>query len=324
LIWVNDTDGRELLWWNKVIVGGRSWRIRQINIHKGGPEMTTLNYGNGNHTKAALTVDGDVIIFGNGQGDTLSLTGSDNTVTFGKGNSDAATLTDSHNTATFGEGNNDAVTLTGSFNTAMLGNGNNDTATVSGGVSNRVTLGDGNNDTVTVNDIGQQVLTLGDGNNDTVIVSDAFANVTLGKGHGDSVTVNNGGVTAFLSHPGDTISLTNSFLNLDGADEMVFLGTGNNFVALSDNSTGTQLNIGPTTGNDHFAPNFLVDLQTSVIDLKGGIGGFTSVTGPGGVLNALQDDGFSGGTLLSFGSGSSLDIVNFAPDQLTAANFKIG
>ena len=314
--------------------------------------MPTINYGNGNHTKVTLNADNDVILFGNGQGDALSLTGSRNTVTLGKGNNDATTLNGLFNSVTLGNGNNDEATVTNSaINSVVLGNGNNDKATVSGATygssqGNAVTLGDGNNDTATLSGgIGDRVTlgngnkdtatltggsslraTLGNGNNDAVTVrnTSAFhpAIVTLGIGHGDSVTINNGAAGVSLGAPGDTIDLTNSWLSFTGTDAMVFLN-GDNFIRLSANSTGTQFSVGPTNGNDRFQPLSLAAQQTTVFDLKGDIGGFTSVTGPGGVLSALQNDG-SGGTLLAFGPGNSLDIQGYAPDQFTAANFRIG
>ena len=40
-------------------------------------------------------------------------------------------------------------------------------------------------------------------------------------------------------------------------------------------------------------------------------------------MSALHSDGH-GGTLLSFGATGSLDIAGLAPNQMSAANFKIG
>jgi hypothetical protein len=58
---------------------------------------------------------------------------------------------------------------------------------------------------------------------------------------------------------------------------------------------------------------------TGVIDLKGGLGGFTS---PELVVAALTSNG--SGTLLSFGTAGSLDFVNTAAAQLSASHFAIG
>ena len=116
---------------------------------------------------------------------------------------------------------------------------------------------------------------------------------------------------------GDTISLAgNTMLTVYGHTEMVFVGAGN--ATVNDFATGLTLKVGPTAGQDvlsHFASD-----PSGVVDLIGGIGGFTTVAG---VLSALKSDGH-GGTSLSFGHGSSLDFQNVAPSQLHAANFHIG
>jgi hypothetical protein len=59
---------------------------------------------------------------------------------------------------------------------------------------------------------------------------------------------------------------------------------------------------------------------TGVVDLRGGIGGFTTVQQ---VKGALTSDGH-GGTLLSFGTAGSLDFVNMAATHLAANHFAIG
>jgi hypothetical protein len=60
---------------------------------------------------------------------------------------------------------------------------------------------------------------------------------------------------------------------------------------------------------------------TGVVDLRGGIGGFTTVQQ---VKGALTSDGHRG-TLLSFGTaGSLVDFVNMAATHLTANHFAIG
>jgi hypothetical protein len=64
---------------------------------------------------------------------------------------------------------------------------------------------------------------------------------------------------------------------------------------------------------------FLSD-PTGVVDLAGGVGGYTDTAG---VLSALKEDGH-GGTLLPLGGSSCLDFVGVAPSQLHTANFQIG
>jgi hypothetical protein len=56
-----------------------------------------------------------------------------------------------------------------------------------------------------------------------------------------------------------------------------------------------------------------------VVDLTGGLGGFTDTAM---VLSALKSDG-RGGTLLSLGQGHFIDFVGVTPAQLHATNFDI-
>jgi hypothetical protein len=84
----------------------------------------------------------------------------------------------------------------------------------------------------------------------------------------------------------------------------VFVAGGN--VAIDDLSTGLNLSIGPTIG--HAVISGFASDPNGVVDLTGGLGGFTD---PAMVLSALKSDG-RGGTLLSFGKGDFLDFVGVA------------
>jgi hypothetical protein len=211
-----------------------------------------------------------------------SLGSSPNVVTY--------SITDQHHvavangTAIVGGNVSQSVTANGNT-TVILGNGN-DTVTL-GGTSNAVWLGNGN---------------------DTVTVSGGGNTISLGTGH-DTV---HGGT-------GDTILLTGKSANLgiSGTSEMVFLGGGNDTV--TDLGQGLVLKLGPTSGKDVLA-NFGADLTHGVIDLLGGIGGFTSASQ---AYAALKSDGH-GGSLLQLGHAMSLDITGVAPTQLHATNFMIG
>jgi hypothetical protein len=117
---------------------------------------------------------------------------------------------------------------------------------------------------------------------------------------------------------GDTINLVGgSTLTLYGTDEMTFLPPSGN-ITVNDFSTGLDLKIGPTAGDDILS-NIAPD-PSGVVDLIGGIGGFTTTSQ---VLSALKSDRH-GGTLLSFGKSSSLDFTGLAPSQLHESNFQIG
>lgn len=99
---------------------------------------------------------------------------------------------------------------------------------------------------------------------------------------------------------------------------MVFLGGGNDIV--TDRGQGLKLSIGPTAGTDSLF-NFASDLSSGIIDLLGGIGGYTSASH---AFAALKSDGH-GGALLPLGPAGSLDIVGVSSKQLlNTHNFQIG
>ena len=91
-------------------------------------------------------------------------------------------------------------------------------------------------------------------------------------------------------------------LALHGMDEMVFLSGTNS--SIDDLSQGMTLVLSGQPG--HVTLSDFAQDPTGVIDLRGGLGGFTT---PQEVVTALTSDGH-GGTLLSFGAAGSLDFVN--------------
>jgi hypothetical protein len=235
-------------------------------------------------------------------------------VSLGSGNG-TTTLGGSSNAVTLGNGNN-TVKLSGSDNVVTIGDGNSN---VSGGQGNNtIVIGNGNS---TESLLGGNSVALGNGNG-AVSISGGGNTVSLGNGNGtitvggssNAVTLGNG---IYTVHGGtaDTIYLAATTLNLYGSDEMVFIGTQN--AAINSFSTGLNLKLGPTAGYD-VVSNF--DSPSSTVDLIGGIGGFTTTAA---VLSALKSDGH-GGTQLSFGPGSSLELAGTAPSQLHASNFEIG
>ena len=155
---------------------------------------------------------------------------------------------------------------------------------------------------------GHTDISLGKGNN-IITLSGSRNAVTLGSGS----DVVRGGSDDTISIAGSIAG--NTRLAISGSDEMVFVGGGN--VAIDDHAKGLTLSIGPTIGHAVIA-GFASD-PNGVIDLTGGLGGFTDTTM---VLSALQSDG-RGGTLLSFGKGQFLDFAGVAPGQLHATNFHI-
>lgn len=150
-------------------------------------------------------------------------------------------------------------------------------------------------------------VTLGDSGVNSVSVRGPASHINLGSGN----NLVNGG-------RGDTITLFGNGGNLAlyGTDEMVFLSGTNS--SIDDLSQGMTLVLSGHPGNVTVS-DFAHD-PTGIIDLRGGVGGFTT---PEGVVAALKSDGH-GGTLLSFGTAGSLDFINVTPAQLTASHFAIG
>jgi hypothetical protein len=203
--------------------------------------------------------------------------------------------------------------------TIRLGNGAGDTATVAGNEEN-VYVGNGDGDTVTVSAMNTFIYA-GNGQGDTLNISGDLD--TVFGGQGNTINFVNGGGVGILNLQGSdrprVFMGSDTHVYLNGCNTpTVFIGSGSS-ASVFDRSTGMHLNIGPTIGSVVLG-DFGQDLAHGIIDLTGGIGGFTTT---GAVLAALTPDG-SGGTRLSFGPGSSLDIQGVLPSALTAANFKIG
>jgi len=100
---------------------------------------------------------------------------------------------------------------------------------------------------------------------------------------------------------------------------MVFLDAGT--ASIDDLSSATTVVAGPASGSANIL-DFARDAGF-VLDLTGGVGGFTTAAG---VVSALQSDGH-GGTQLLLGSGpgaSVIDWVNAQDSALTSGHFRIG
>ena len=163
-------------------------------------------------------------------------------------------------------------------------------------------------------DNGQNYITAGSGYDsvrvgsgvNTIRLAGGYNTVTLGAG---TDTVNGG------SYDGITIGATRLTL-AGGVHEAVYLGNGAAFV--DDLSTGTSIVAGANPGST-VVQDFLRD-ATSVLDLRGGAGGFKTVAG---VMAALADDG-KGGTMLALGGGATIEFVAASHAAFTAAHFRIG
>ena len=250
----------------------------------------------------------------------VTLGGYNNVVTMGSGNN-MVVARQSNAKVTLGDGN-DQVTLGGYGNIVTVGNDNNQVSGAQG--TTTVTLGDGNN-TISLAS-NTNVIKVGDGMNSVVAGagSDQFTagsgNNTLTLAGRSNIVILGGGIDAVNASSGDSTTVNGTTLSLQGGNqETVFLGTGPSNI--DDLSTTTTVVASPTSGSAKIL-DFAKDAGF-VLDLKGGVGGFTSTAA---VVNALQTDGH-GGTQLLLGSGSeaiTIDFVSTLKSALTNAHFKIG
>lgn len=280
-------------------------------------------------TSAAVGANGNVRVSGS-QGLT--------SVDLGNGN-DTVLLGGSFNVITLGNGA-DSVNAGQGFGTIRLGNGN-DQVTL-GGLANSVVAGDGNDavsgsqglTSVTLGNGTENVLLVGSGNliqvgngNDTIVAGSGSDQVVAGSGN-DTITLQgrsnvvtlSAGSDTIQAGSADTITLDSARLLLSGgSQEMVFLGSG--AASLDDLSSATTLAAGPSSGSCDIL-DFAHDTGF-VLDLTGGVGGYTSVAQ---AISALQSDG-DGGTQLLLGSGPGaavIDFVNTRASGLTPNHFRIG
>jgi len=119
------------------------------------------------------------------------------------------------------------------------------------------------------------------------------------------------------SGTGDTVTAgSDDTVSLIGTADIVYAGLNDSII---DGGTGSLFKITGSVGGMTVS-GFGADTASGVFDLLGGIGGYSSA---GAAYTALSSDGH-GGSLLSFGTAGSLDIVGVAKTSLSSANFKIG
>ena len=145
-----------------------------------------------------------------------------------------------------------------------------------------------------------------------VIVDTTRIRTTIAVGTGQSVNAGTGSDVAVLS-------AGSASLALHGSNDIAFLGGGTGAVnaTITDGSSGLTVYV--LNGGVDVFKGFATD-PSAVVDLLGGVGGYSSV---GSVLQALTSDG-NGGSVLPLGAGQSIDFANVAPTGLVAANFHIG
>ncbi len=145
-----------------------------------------------------------------------------------------------------------------------------------------------------------------------LIVDTTDTRTTIAYGNGQTVNAGTGNDVV-------TLSAGHARLVFHGSNDVAFLGGGTAAVnaTISDRSTGLTIDVA-SAGNDVFK-GFASD-PTAVVDLLGGVGGYSTVSA---VLAALTSDGH-GGSKLALGAGHAIDFTGVAPSALEAANFKIG
>ena len=237
----------------------------------------------------------------NGGNDTINAGLGQATVNAGGGN--VVVNLDGYNNLVTGGDGIDSVSGSQGNTSVSLGNGN-DTINL-GGNGNAITVGNGN-DTIVAG-----------AGNDTVVGGSGSDSVTL-AGYSNSVTLNGGTDTITGGAGNETFDLTggSASLALSGNSDMVFLHSTN--ATIDDAGQGSVINV--AGGGTDVIQGAASD-SSLLVDLTGGLGGYTSATS---VLASLTSDG-NGGALLSFGaSHGSIDFVGVAPSALHAANFKVG
>ena len=271
--------------------------------------VTTIN-GNTNGGATIEGTGGNQTINAFGWGNTIDANGGNGTINAGQGQATVnagsgnvtVNLNGYNNVVTGGDGTESVSGSLGSTS-VMLGNGN-DTVNL-GGYGNAITVGNGN-DTI-VAGAGSDTVTGGSGTD----------NVTL-AGYSDSVSFTGGNDTISGGAGSDVFDLTggSASLALNGYSNMVFLHSTN--ATIADTAQGTMIDI--YGGGTDVIQDAASD-QSLVVDLKGGLDGYTSAAS---VVAALTSDGH-GGALLSFGaSNGSVDFAGVAPSALHASNFQIG
>ncbi len=144
-----------------------------------------------------------------------------------------------------------------------------------------------------------------------VIINTEHALTAITVGAGQTVDAGSGNDVV-------TLGEGNAAMVFHGSNDIAFLGGGGAVNAtISDLSSGLTVDV-VNGGNDVF--NGFANDRSAVVDLLGGIGGYTNVAG---VLVALTDDG-AGGSSLPMGAGQSIDFTGVALGALHAANFHIG
>jgi len=147
--------------------------------------------------------------------------------------------------------------------------------------------------------------------NGRLVVDTSRTRTNIANGTGQTVNAGTGNDVVVL-RGGDATLVFN------GSDNVAFLGGSANAVNATINDKSRGLTVYVLNGGIDKMSGLATD-TTAVIDLLGGLGGYTSVSQ---VLSAITSDN-TGGALLPLGNGQSIDFTDVAPAGLHAANFAV-
>jgi hypothetical protein len=149
------------------------------------------------------------------------------------------------------------------------------------------------------------------GLNGRLVVDTSRTRTTIANGTGQTVNAGTGN---------DVVNLGggNATLVFNGSNNIAFLGGSGNAVNATINDKSQGLTVYVLNGGVDKISGLATD-TTAVIDLLGGLGGYTSASQ---MLSAITSDN-AGGALLPLGNGQSIYIIGVAPASLRAANFAV-
>lgn len=145
-----------------------------------------------------------------------------------------------------------------------------------------------------------------------LIVDTSSTRKAIASGTGQIVNAGTGNDVVVLSGG-------NATLAFHGSGNVAFLGGGTTAVNATVNDLSSGLTVYVANGGADVITGLTSD-PSAVIDLLGGVGGYTSAAN---ILASLANDG-AGGSVLALGSAQSIHFIGIAPAALQAANFRIG
>ena len=154
----------------------------------------------------------------------------------------------------------------------------------------------------------------------TGLSSNATGSIAAGTGSTQTIAQGSGQTTD-AGAGGDRVILSRgaAMLVFHGGNDLAFLGGAAGPVDATVDDQASGLAVDVMNGGSDVFEGFGKD-PSAVVDLLGGVGGYTKVAD---VVSALTSDG-AGGSLLSLGVGQSIHFLGIATSALHDSNFQIG